>query len=121
MRRVAGLDVLLLLPQAEADDEDNGNDQDATAWLGLGLGLGLGVGVGFGRRQPASVIKNDATPSRDDERKHTDEGFRGVRGGRVGGWVGWEVGEGNARGGSEGLGHRFAVAWERVRAAFGDG
>ena len=60
MRQVAGLDVLLLLlPQAEADDEDNGNDQDATAWLGLGLGLG--VGVGFGRRQTASVIKNDAT------------------------------------------------------------
>ena len=36
-----------------------------------------------------------------------------------GGWGGG--GEGNARAGSEDLGHRFAAAWVRVRAAFGDG
>jgi hypothetical protein len=38
------------------------------------------------------------------------------------GWGGVEGGgrEGNARGGREGLGHRFAAAWVRVRAAFGD-
>jgi hypothetical protein len=41
--------------------------------------------------------------------------------GGVGGGVGEGVGEGNARPGSEDLGHRFAVAWVRVRAAFGDG
>ena len=29
-------------------------------------------------------------------------------------------GRGYARGGREGLGHRFAAAWVRVRAAFGD-
>ena len=53
---------------------------------------------------------------------------RGLRGlgvavgvGGVGGGVGEGVGEGNARPGSEDLGHRFAVAWVRVRAAFGDG
>ena len=32
------------------------------------------------------------------------------------------MGEGDARRGREGLGHRFAAAWVlRVRAAFGDG
>jgi len=37
------------------------------------------------------------------------------------GGVGGGVGEGNARAGSEDLGHRFAAAWVRVQAAFGDG
>jgi hypothetical protein len=37
------------------------------------------------------------------------------------GGVGGGVGEGNARAGSEDFGHRFAAAWVRVRAAFGDG
>jgi hypothetical protein len=38
------------------------------------------------------------------------------------GGVGGGVGEGNARGGREGLGHTFAAAWVRsARAAFGDG
>ena len=31
------------------------------------------------------------------------------------------MGEGNARRGREGFRHRFAAAWVRVRAAFGDG
>ena len=48
-------------------------------------------------------------------------GFRGFRGGRGAGWGGRGVGEGNARGGREGLGHKFAAAWVRVRAAFDDG
>jgi hypothetical protein len=39
-------------------------------------------------------------------------GVRGDWGGRVGGRR-----EGNARVGREGLGHRFAAAWVRVRAA----
>jgi len=37
------------------------------------------------------------------------------------GWEGgWEREVANARG-KEGLGHTFAAAWVRVRAAFGDG
>ena len=48
-------------------------------------------------------------------------GLVGLGGGRGVGGVGGGVGEGNARGGREGLGHRFAAAWVRVRAAFGDG
>ena len=43
------------------------------------------------------------------------EGVGGVGGGGVGG------GEGNLGGVRVGLGHRFAAAWVRVRAAFGDG
>ena len=31
------------------------------------------------------------------------------------------IGEATAFGGREGLGHRFAAAWARVRAASGDG
>ena len=49
---------------------------------------------------------------------------RGLRGLGVAVWlggVGGCVGEGNARAGSEDLGHRFAAAWVRVQAAFGDG
>ena len=49
---------------------------------------------------------------------------RGARGGWGGGGKKEEEGRGrpaNAFGGREGLGHRFAVAWVRVRAAFGDG
>ena len=44
-------------------------------------------------------------------------------GGGVGGVGGGGVGEGedNLGGVRVGLGHRFAAAWERVRAAFGDG
>ena len=40
--------------------------------------------------------------------------------GGVGGEGGWE-GEGSVGGVRVGLGHRFATAWVRVRAAFGDG
>jgi len=47
-------------------------------------------------------------------------GGNGSGGGFRGGWGGRGGREGNARGGREGLGHRFAAAWVRVRAAFGD-
>ena len=51
-------------------------------------------------------------------------GVRGVGGvggvGRAGG-VGGEEGERSVGGVRVGLGHRFAAAWVRVRAAFGDG
>ena len=46
------------------------------------------------------------------------EGLVGV--GEAGGMGGTE-GEADAFGGREGLEHRFAAAWVRVRAAFGDG
>ena len=39
----------------------------------------------------------------------------------VGGVRGCAAGEGGKRGCVEDLGHRFAAAWVRVRAAFGDG
>jgi len=45
-------------------------------------------------------------------------GLMGV--GEAGGTGGTE-GEADAFGGREGLAHRFAAAWVRVRAAFGDG
>ena len=41
-------------------------------------------------------------------------------GGEAGGTGGMD-GEANAIGGREGLVHRFAAAWVRVRAALGDG
>jgi hypothetical protein len=34
--------------------------------------------------------------------------------------MGAGLGEGNSRGGREGLGYRFAAAWVRFRAAFGE-
>ena len=45
-----------------------------------------------------------------------------VAGGRwIGSGAGFSWGEDSLRGGSGGFGHRFAAAWARLRAAFGDG
>ena len=45
-----------------------------------------------------------------------------VAGGRwSGSGAGFSWGEDSLRGGSGGFGHRFAAAWARLRAAFGDG
>ena len=47
--------------------------------------------------------------------------FRGKSSTRLGGNRSVIRGEGNLGGVRVGLGHRFAAAWVRVRAAFGDG
>ena len=62
----------------------------------------------------------------DEEQEQQSAGAvarRGVEGGGVGGvgGGGGREGEGNLDGVRVGLGHRFAAAWVRVRAAFGDG
>jgi hypothetical protein len=47
--------------------------------------------------------------------------IRGLVGVGEAGGTGGTEGEADAFGGREGLVHRFAAAWVRVRAAFGDG
>ena len=68
-----------------------------------------------------SIVYDDMTDEMNDERSLRTFG-RGDAPAPAGcARLHWGAGLSNARGGREGLGHKLAAAWVRVRAAFGDG
>ena len=74
---------------------------------------------GAGKKK--SIVYDDMTDEMNDERSLRTFG-RGDAPAPAGcARLHWGAGLSNARGGREGLGHKLAAAWVRVRAAFGDG